>query len=170
MPELPPHADPPHTHLCPLVPFWGRLCLRLWLQELATLEEGLEEEAQALGELHAALQSVPTAKPKEAYVALKMALASAHQKSRGLRSDLAAAISAAEEALQACLVGNGMSPELARAALTKLKAEQDKYLDEHRRQSAEDLRAAGESFIPDEEEWEAHAERLAAEKLAAEAA
>lgn len=91
-------------------------------QELAALEEGLEAEAQAIAELRAALTVAGDGKckPKEAYVQLKMALQSAHQKSRGLRSDLQASINAAEEALQACLVGNGMSPSLAKVRKHRL--------------------------------------------------
>ena len=68
-----------------------------------------------------------------------MALQAAQQKSRGLRSDLQASIQAAEEALQACLVGTGMSPKLAKAALEKLMAEERKHRAEHIRKSGIDL-------------------------------
>ena len=50
--------------------------------ELRALEEGLEEEGEALEELQAALSAAGNVNPKEAYIKLKMALQNAHTKSR----------------------------------------------------------------------------------------
>jgi len=63
--------------------------------------------------------------PKESYVKLKVALASALDVSRGLRPELTEAIAAAEAAISSCLTGLGLSPEAARAALANLRAIKD---------------------------------------------
>lgn len=72
--------------------------------EVRALEDGLEAETEALEELGLALRQATSGKvsPKEAYVAIKLALSAAAAASRGLRPELAALIEEAESALASC--------------------------------------------------------------------